>query len=352
MKKFFTEVGKDAPLHDFVHDVDKGAVGKAVLDTHGREVARVLSQKVQDAVRNLKTDKKAFNEPFRSEADAIADYVLADLDRAPRFADVVSNLVKKGMEPKRKKKKTDAGDTVVTTEWKFDRSRLETTVEEYLFGRTGVYFNLGFKPKKGGAAGDESIDLDDPFKSFRVLAVYLAFIGGTAKLWDTVIENTWVKKTPLLFKSRFKELKKDAVAQYKGKARLVLSAIGPDPRVFQRTEFRFSDDIAKQVEAEVFPSLTGRLPVEALPAWEQYAEGRTAEELPGRTRPDRTPLRPLQGERQTAAAVRRGARRPSRAAIPPARVFPQREADLPAVRARPVALSGRRRQRRAGQDDR
>lgn len=280
MKTFFREVSADKPLQEMVEEVSAGRAGaaaKAKLDEEARRVSAELPAKLIEAIKGLKSEKSAFAGHLQPVHVEIVDYMLANHETPIKNA--VPVLVKRSMEEKRVRAKDDSGATVHKSEWEFNRSRLEHNLEEFLFGQTGIYFDVEFalEDVPGGSLvrGKKRIQLATPFRTLRAASIHLPYIGGTATLWDKVIENTWIKNYPtLLPPSKFKNIKKlsDAKAQYKSAARIVLRALGPSPAVFHSKEFRFTDITAKLVEEEVFPVLGGQLPASKLPPWKEYAK--------------------------------------------------------------------------------
>jgi hypothetical protein len=108
-----------------------------------------------------------------------------------------------------------------------------------------------------------------------VEGLHLAYVGGTAELWNTVVKNTWVANYPKTFVSRFKSRKDfanrdEAIATYKLHSRLVMRDAGPKPAVFMKTQFRFSDWFAKQVEDSIFAVVGGELDPKAVGPWDDY----------------------------------------------------------------------------------
>jgi hypothetical protein len=278
MQNFFTTLSADKPLHDFAEAIDQGKSGnKAKLDDHAKEVKAQLPAKLEEAIKGLKKRRSvAVREPFRSETDNIVDYIVANHLKEINAA--VAVLVKAGMKERIvKTKNTQTGKTVPTSEWEFNRGDFEQKLTRYIFARSGmlfdIEFNKGAKPATGKAT---TIDLADPFSSFKLIGLHLPFIGGTATLWDLIINNTWVKNYPKTLpgakKSKFKTLPiADAIALYKASARLVLSVRGPSPLLYHRTEFRFSDITAREIEEAAYP-VGGSLPPDSLPPWSDYIQ--------------------------------------------------------------------------------
>lgn len=275
-KRFFDELGADAPLRERVSAIDKGKGGTAKLDKEAEEVARQLPDKLIAEIRTLKTEssKTRFRKPLRAAQAEIVDYVLNNHREAIEKA--IRPLVQRSMADRTITTKGAGGKPKQETVWYLRIGDLETELEEYLFGRTGVFFDHEFRTKKAGAGegsphkpSNRVIDLDKPIESLSVRSVYLPYVGGTAALWDLVINNTFVKNKPKTFQSKFKNTAEE-IARYKGKARIALRAIGPAPGLYKSDEFRFSDKTAEKVENLVHPP--SELPANKLPPPKLYTQ--------------------------------------------------------------------------------
>lgn len=273
--KFFKEFGKAELLLGRVGEIESGkGGGKARLDSESKKIADELPEKLIDAIKALKekTAKQHFANPFDTVNEEIVKYLIDN--HAPAIRQAIKPIVKRTMQEKVVKKKD--GDGKTESEWVFSISHFKTELEEYLFGKTGIFFDVDFNTKKVETDNKKSVevvDLANPFQSIKVKAVHLPFIGGTAALWDMIIENTFVKNSPLTFLSRYKQMKPaEAKAEYKGEARILLGALGPHPRVFMSKEFRFTDATAKMIEEKVFPVAGGKLTASNLPPAAAYVK--------------------------------------------------------------------------------
>nr|MBP6440174.1 DUF4157 domain-containing protein [Caldilineaceae bacterium] len=273
-KKFFSKAGEYTSLLERVEDIDanKPAVrGKGKPDQAAKDAAAALPAKLIDAIKALKAKggKQRFTKPFDTAADAIVDYIINNHQAA--ILDAVPRLVNRSLvAPKKPGKKKSPPVPKKAPDWKLSHVHLELEVEEYLFGKTGVVFDIEFNTTATAAGGAAAIDLSDPFKKLSVAYVHLQFIGGTADLWDLIIKNTFDTNTPRLFKSKYKTTP-DAVAKYKNRARSLMRAIGPNPGHFMKTQFRFSELFAKDIEGRVYP-VGGAVDATLLPTAKNYLD--------------------------------------------------------------------------------
>lgn len=275
MKKFFTVVGSDEPLLQRVEDITAGKAGTTGvrLNAYAIRVADELPAKFKEALTTLpKTSYPGYLQPAYDE---IVKYVLDN--HFPTLKASMTTIVKRAHEGKKVKTKS-GGKTIQKIEYTLNSSRLKLELEEYVLGLSGIVIDIDFKPDKPAPGGIDlkQIDTTDPISSLKVEALHLAYVGGTADLWNTIVKNTWVDNTPRIrpatrFKSRKDFANRDeAIATYKLHSRLVMRDAGPKPGVFMKTHFRFSDWFAKQVEDSIFTVAGGELDPKAVGPWDDY----------------------------------------------------------------------------------
>jgi hypothetical protein len=276
VKKFFGAVSADMPLLERVEDITAGKGGHKglKLNAYANRVVTELAGSFLPTLSAL--PKNAFPDHLAPVHDKIIEYVTTNHGSVIRSS--MEAIVNRGHEGKPVKTKDKTGKTTSKIEWTLNPSRLEQELEEYVFGLTGLAIDIEFNLEKPapGAPKVKQIDLTKPFKTFEVKALHLAYVGGTAALWDLVVENTWVKNSPVIAPgTRFKKKAdfKDqatAIATYKLNARLMLRNAGPTPMVFMKTMFRFSNLFAKQVEDSIFTVVGGQLDPNAVGPWDDY----------------------------------------------------------------------------------
>lgn len=276
MKQFFTAVGADKTLLEHVTATTAGRGGPKGLrlNAYAQRVASELAGKFESALTALPaTLYPGYLAPVY---DQVAKYIVSNHGTEIRAS--MGTIVKRAHEGKAVKTKDSSGITKEKTEYSLNPSRLKQEFEEYVFGKTGVLLDIEFhlETPAAGAPENKQLKLSDPIASLKVEALHLAYLGGTAGLWDTVIENTWIKHYPVIVPpSRFKNTadfknQAEAVAAYKLNARLVLRDAGPQPKVFVNNEFRFSNWFAKQVEDSIFTVAGGELDPKAVGPWADY----------------------------------------------------------------------------------
>jgi hypothetical protein len=278
--KFFNNIADDQKLRDWVEFIQQrkaaraGIDSKAKLDDEAKALDKTFADKLMAKIDGLAGDSNLFPDFLKPVHKDVASYIKGNHGTDIRAA--MDLVIKSGIEKKFKKEKDDnTGQTIDKPYWEFNRTLFEVKLEEYLFGKTGVYFDIEFELEDatapGKKAGDKQIKASGPFKTFKVGSLYLGYVGGTAALWDMIINNTFVKNKPLV-PTKFNTIKPQAkaISEYKSAARLVLKSKGPAPATFHRTEFRFTDLLVKEIDDAAFPVKVGQLDVVALPVWDEY----------------------------------------------------------------------------------
>jgi len=275
MKKFFTVVGSDEPLLQRVADINLGNAGTTGvrLNAYANRVADELPTKFKEALGAL--PKNAYPGYLQPAHEEIVKYVLDN--HLPPLKNAMATIVKRAHEGKKVKTKS-GGKTIQKIEYSLNSSRLKLELEEYLLGQSGIVIDIDFNPDKPAPGGIDlkQIDTADPISSLKVEALHLAYVGGTADLWTTIVKNTWADNTPLVrpptrFKSRKDFANRDeAIATYKLHSRMVMRDAGPKPSVFMKTQFRFSHWFAQQVEDSIFTVAGGELDPQAVGPWDDY----------------------------------------------------------------------------------
>ena len=234
-------------------DVEKAAPGLAA-DLQAKLLAML------DEAR-LGKGKIAFAEPFDLAKAEIIDYVVNN--RKSELAHF-PNLLRHALKQVTVKSGGKTSGASTTKAWVLDTGRLETNIEEFFFGRTSVSVDVELKTSKAAwSDGKEHlvVDQSDPFKSFKVNFVHLPMIGGSAALWDLVIENSFPNK-------------KAQRALYQSKARLALLGLQPGPGIFKSSgkKLVLGDDVKKLIEDYVNPPPGRTLPGNLAPTWADYVE--------------------------------------------------------------------------------
>ena len=281
IQKFFNNISDDQKLRDWVQHINERQFVRAGIDSKAKldDEAKVLNSNhafataLLNKIDDLAKESSLFPDFLKPVNKDIVEYIKKNHSTIIR--DAMELVIKAAVEKKFKKEKDDNGQTVDKPYWEFNRALFETKLEEYLFGQTGVYFDIEFELEPSSGTGkkpdSKQIKISAPFKTFKVGSFYLGYVGGTADLWDTIIKNTFVKNKPLI-PTRFNTIKPQskAISEYKSAARLVLKSKGPAPATFRRTEFRFSDLVVKEIDEAVFPVKVGTLDAVALPVWDEY----------------------------------------------------------------------------------
>jgi hypothetical protein len=144
--------------------------------------------------------------------------------------------------------------------------RVETALEEFFFGVTGVSVDIEFHTKKQpGPDGKErtAIDVDNPFKTIKFNYVHLPMVGGGAKIWSDIIANTFPTAGA-------------KASLYQANARLALQGLKPGPGLFTTGKGKlgksliFARKTRELIEAYVNPPPKRDLPGDAVPKWSDY----------------------------------------------------------------------------------
>ncbi|WP_421837945.1 eCIS core domain-containing protein [Novosphingobium sp.] len=267
-EKFFLKLGDSTSLEENAATLKKTPPRAADVNKAAPGLRATLSEKLTEALgpKGSAGSRITFKDPFDAAADAIREYILTN--RKQDVADGIPHLLGGALQDV--KIKSDAGTAKAKTETApiLNVGRLETLLEEFFFGVTGVSVDIEFnttrQPGPDGRKRD-TITLDDPFKTFAVTYLHLPMIGGTAKLWDDVIDATFPKAGA-----------KRAI--YQAKTRLALQGLQPGPGIFTTTSGKKGKALtlgskAKSLaEAYVNPPPTRDLPGDAVPTWAEYTD--------------------------------------------------------------------------------
>lgn len=293
-RRFLREMSADTAVRKNMEEIDAGKAGAKYLeeelaeDADARAVAAALkiggAAALFTAITSMKaTDFKTapFNLP--DVAAAVVKFIADNADKKKKLENAIPVLVYKA----RREHKTKAGkDAPVKTYYYVPPRALELELADYLFALTGVAITIDLDEKKGTGptARKDVVDATKPIKAIRAGYLHLPFLGGTAGLWDTVIENTF--QTSPTVKTKYASTP-NAKAEYKAAARLVLSRLGPRPGTYDKKSkvLKFSDTVAAAIEAEAHPP-TGDLPADRLPPAKDYLRTNHADEGGSPVAPD------------------------------------------------------------------
>jgi len=285
-RRFLREMTVDTAVRKNMEEIDAGKAGAKYLeeelaeDADARAVAAALKvggvAALYTAITSMKpTDFKMapFNLP--DVAAAVVKFIADNADKKKKIENAIPVLVYKA----RRDHKTKHGkDAPVKTYYYVPPRALELELADYLFAQTGVAITIDLDEKKGTGpvARKDVVDPTKPIKAIRAGYLHLPFLGGTAGLWDTVIENSF-EKSPTI-KTKYASTP-NAKAEYKAAARLVLSRLGPRPGTYDKKSkvLKLSDTVAAAVEAEAHPP-TGDLPADKLPPAKDYLRTNHADE--------------------------------------------------------------------------
>lgn len=256
--KFFVALGDASKLHESAVEMTKTAVKEKELGQAAPGLKEAFVDKFTEALKKTgEGSAVGYSAPFDAAGEDLRQYLLDN-----RLKDVTQGLphvLNAGLhkiEPKGK----DAF-------WILIPGRVETALEEFFFGMTGLSVDIEFNLKTAiGPDGKErkSVDLDKPFRKIRFNHIHLPMIGGRADIWKNVMEASFPsvgEKTPI----------------YQAKARLVLQGLQPRPGLFAagknkagKSTIAFSKKTRQLIEDAVKPPPGGDVPGDLVPTWADY----------------------------------------------------------------------------------
>jgi hypothetical protein len=256
--KLFIELGDPTKLQANAKQMQERAVKDKELAQAAPGLKDHFAEKLFAAM--IRPDKPgsvvSYVAPFDAAGDDLLEYVLKN--RKKDIEAGLPHVLSAGVETFTPKGK-DPFSILVP-------GRVETALEEFFFGVTGVSVDVEFKTKKqAGPDGKErsTIDPDDPFSKIRFNYVHLPMIGGTAKIWSDVVANTFPT-------AGAKE------SLYQANARLALQGLKPGPGLFTTGKGKsgktliFARKTRELIEAYVNPPPKRDLPGDAVPKWSDY----------------------------------------------------------------------------------
>jgi hypothetical protein len=257
--KFFVQLGDAAKLQKGAETMMGTLVREKELAQAAPDLKDAFTNKLSEALKQ--TDKGssvvAYSSPFDAIGDDLRKFILSNRwdDVAKGLPHVLDAGLQK-IEPKGK----DAF-------WILIPGRVETALEEFFFGKTGVSVDIEFNIKlAAGPDGKErkTIDAEHPFKKIKFTYVHLPMIGGGADIWKNIVAASFPAagtKAPI----------------YQANARLVLQGLQPSPGVFAsgkakdgKNALTFSRKTRKLIEDYVNPPPKRDLPGDAVPKWADY----------------------------------------------------------------------------------
>ncbi|GEN98730.1 hypothetical protein NSE01_05630 [Novosphingobium sediminis] len=267
-ERFFQKLGDSTSLEENAAALMKTPAHAAEVNKAAPGLRTALPEKLIEALgpKGSAGSRITFKDPFGTAAEALREYIL--VNRKQEVIDGIPHLLGGALQEVKIKSGKGTAKAKVETAPILNVGRLETLLEEFFFGKTGISVDIEFNTtKEPGPDGKkrDTISLDDPFKTFAVTYLHLPMIGGTAKLWDEVIDATFPKAGAKR-------------ALYQAKTRLALQGLQPGPGIFTTVSAKGGKALAlglkakSLAEAYVNPPPTRDLPGDAVPTWAEYTD--------------------------------------------------------------------------------
>jgi hypothetical protein len=267
--KFFQKIGDPSKLQANAEEMIKRPVKEAAMKQAVPQLKDHFADKLIEALDPKTVGKPgsvvSFASPFDVIGNDLVDYVANN--RKEDLKSGMPHVLMAGLQEI--ERKTDKGKSTAGTEkfWIVNPSHVETALEEFFFGVTGVSVDVEFKTKKEtGPDGKErkTIDPDQPFTKLKFNYVHLPMIGGGAKLWKDIMSNN------------FPNVAADKLSRYQTKARLALQGLQPGPGIFASATRKsakvlvFGKRAMDLIESYINPPPGRDLPGDAAPKWADY----------------------------------------------------------------------------------
>jgi hypothetical protein len=265
--KLLGKLADPSKLQESAEEMLKKPIDAAAMKEAAPQLKDHFADKLIEALKTAgkKGSAVSFASPFTLIDKDIIDYILNNKDK--ELKDGMPHVLMTGL--KKIEKKKDKGKSTAKTEtfWILVPGQVETALEEFFFVVTGMSVDVEFKTKKElGPDGKErkTIDVDDPFSKLKFNYMHLPTVGGTAKLWEDIMVNTFPKFT------------KAKRALYQAKARLALQGLQPGPGVYSSAnrpggkKLIFGKATQKRIEDYLNPPPARDLPGDAAPKWADY----------------------------------------------------------------------------------
>ena len=268
--KLFVELGDPSKLQENAAEMLKRGVKDKELAQAAPGLKESFAAKLFAAL--IRPDKPgsvvSYVSPFEPAGDDLLEYVLKN--RKEDIEKGLPHVLSAGLHKVEPKGKDPF--------WILVPGRVETALEEFFFGKTGVSVDFEFHTKKQSGPDQKErtvIDPDKPFSKIRFNYVHLPMVGGGAKLWSDIIDNTFPKAGP-------------KASLYQANARLALRGLKPGPGIFTHGKGKsgktlvFARKTRELIETYVNPPPKRDLPGDAVPKWSDYIKPDPQPATPGK----------------------------------------------------------------------
>jgi hypothetical protein len=260
--KFFNKLGDPSALKGHAEKMVGNTVdAKSVEQAAPQLKGELFANKLIEALKTWKEPGSVvgFASPFDAAKSDVIEYLLSNRgkDLKDKLPHVLMSVLHK-VEVKKDGKTEDV--------WILIPNRLETALEEFFFGITGISMDVEFKFKKQASPDGkqrDTVDADTPFSKLKFNYIHFPMLGGGAKIWDNIVQNSFPKAG-------------DKKALYQTKARLALAGLQPRPGLFTTATqagakvLVFSRKSKELIETYVHPPPSRDLPGDAVPKWLDY----------------------------------------------------------------------------------
>lgn len=254
--KLFVELGDPTKLRKNVkemiaHPVKEKELGEAAPGLRDHLAEKLfLAMKKPTEVGSV----VSYTPPFDAAGDALLEYVRSNSKKDIETG--LPHVLNAGLQKVEPKGKDPF--------WILVPGRVETAMEEFFFGVSGVSVDIEFNTKKHKGPDDKErtiIDPDNPFKKIKFNYVHLPMIGGGAQIWSDVIANTFPTAGA-------------KASLYQANARLALRGLKPGPGLFTTGKsgktLIFARKTRELIESYVNPPPKRDLPGDEVPKWTDY----------------------------------------------------------------------------------
>ena len=264
--KFFQKLGDPSKLQENADEMLNRSVNEAAMKQAVPQLKDSFANKLIGALKTVGQAGSAvsFTSPFDLVGKDLVDYVANN--RKEDLEKGIPHVLMTGLQEIQPKKGKGTSTASIGKFWIVNPGRVETALEEFFFGETGVSVDVEFNTRKEpGPDGKErkTIDPDHPFAKLKFNYVHLPMIGGGADLWKGIMTNSFPKAG-------------DKLALYQTKARLALQGLQPSPGIFTGATVNgakvlvFSKRIKELIETYVNPGPNRKLPGDVAPLWADY----------------------------------------------------------------------------------
>lgn len=270
--KFFDKLGDPSKLEANAQKITKGAIDKKALKTVAPELMRNFADKLNAALTSFGKPGSvvSFAKPFDAADADLIDYIVNN--RKGDVAEGMQHVLASGLREVEKKTGGNSADAGTEKFWILEPGRVETLLEEFFFGITGLSVDVEFNridSKGPDETTRKTIDPDKPFAKLKFNYIHLPMIGAAAELWKNIMAASFPKvKDP------------KTLGVYQGKARLALLGLQPGPGIYSskvpagdtRKRLVFGKRAQDLIEAYIHPPPLQNLPGDAAPTWNEYIQ--------------------------------------------------------------------------------